>query len=306
MNQNSVNFNVLAILSLLIVSCGNSGTAENSNGISNVSDNQSHRLLRPKRTEPAVTVGQSQSQSEGTLNLVANGEDFVRQGFVTKDGWEMSFDRLDVNLAEVTAYQMDGAFEPTETDTPDSLNYQERVSLVDTPQVIDLAEGEADAAPILVTNAEVSPGFYNAVAWQIDTAEDNSPLAGKTMVMQGTATKDDRVVNFDISLNRPIEYLCGEYVGDDRKGMVQGGETGEVETTFHFDHIFGDGEASADDALNVDALGFEPLAQLASNDSLTIDDATLSQQLSPEDQDKLTKAVIGLGHVGEGHCAVIE
>ena len=306
MNQNSVNFNVLAILSLLIVSCGNSGTAENSNGISNVSDNQSHRLLRPKRTEPAVTVGQSQSQSEGTLNLVANGEDFVRQGFVTKDGWEMSFDRLDVNLAEVTAYQMDGAFEPTETDTPDSLNYQERVSLVDTPQVIDLAEGEADAAPILVTNAEVTPGFYNAVAWQIDTAGADSSLAGKTMVMQGTATKDGQTINFDISLNRPMQYLCGEYVGDERKGIVETGTSGEVETTFHFDHIFGDGEASADDAINVDALGFEPLAQLASNDSLTIDDAALSQQLSPEDQDKLTKAIIGLGHVGEGHCAVIE
>lgn len=286
MNQNSVKFNVLAILSLLIVSCGDNATAENNNDTLNVSDNQ--------------------SQSEGTLNLVANGEDFVRQGFVTKDGWTMSFDRLDVNLGEVTAYQMDGAFEPTETDTLEGLEYQQRVSLVDTPQVIDLAQGEADAAPILVTNAEVTPGFYNAVAWQVDTAGADSPLAGKTMVMQGTATKDNRVVNFDISLNRPIQYLCGEYVGDDRKGIVQGGETGEVETTFHFDHIFGDGEASADDAINVDALGFEPLAQLASANDLTIDDATLSQQLSPEDQEKLTKAVIGLGHVGEGHCAIIE
>ncbi len=88
--------------------------------------------------------------------------------------------------------------------------------------------------------------------------------------------------------------------------MVQAGERGEVETTFHFDHIFGDSETSADDALNVDALGFAPLAQLASGDRLTLDDATLSQQLSPEDQEKLTKAVIGLGHVGEGHCAVIQ
>ncbi|ELS00424.1 hypothetical protein Xen7305DRAFT_00001250 [Xenococcus sp. PCC 7305] len=302
MNQNSVNtairngdspfssltvkFNVLAILSLLIVSCSNSGTVEKSNDTSNASDNQ--------------------SQSEGTLNLVANGEDFVRQGFVTKDGWTINFDRLDVNLAGVTAYQMTGAFEPTEIDTLDSLNDREKIALVGTPQVVDLAKGEADAEPILVTNAEVTPGFYNAVAWQIDTAEADSPLVGKTMVMQGTATKDNRVVNFDISLNRPIQYLCGEYVGDERKGIVQAGETGEVETTFHFDHIFGDGETSADDTLNVDALGFAPLAQLASGDRLTIDDATLSEQLSPEDQKKLTKAVIGLGHVGEGHCAVIQ
>ncbi len=218
MNRNLVKFNTIALLSLTIASCANSETAESNNG------------------NPAV----ANAQGQATLNLVANGEDFVRQGFVTKDGWTMSFDRLDVNLAEVTAYQMDGAFEPTETDTIDGLEYQERVSLVDTPQVIDLAEGEADAAPILVTNAEVTPGFYNAMAWQVDTASSDSSLAGKTMVMQGTATKDDRVVNFDISLNRPIQYLCGEYVGDERKGMVEADSPGELETTFHFDHVFGD------------------------------------------------------------------
>ena len=284
MNRNLFKLSTIALISLTLGSCANSETAENNNG------------------NPAV----ANAQGQATLNLVANGEDFVRQGFVTKDGWTMSFDRLDVNLAEVAAYQVDGTFEPTETDTLDGLKDREKVSLVDTPQVVDLAEGEADAEPILVTNAEVTPGFYNAVTWKIDTAGADSPLAGKTMVMQGTASKDDRVINFDISLDRPIQYLCGEYVGEDRKGVVETGTPGEVETTFHFDHIFGDSETSPDDALNVDALGFEPLAQLASNDSLTIDDATLTQQLSSEDQEKLTKAIIGLGHVGEGHCAVVE
>ena len=282
MNRNLVKINTIALLSLLIASCS-SETSE-SNNTSTVANNQ----------------------GEATLNLVANGEDFVRQGFVTKDGWTMNFDRLDVNLSDVTAYQIEGAFEPKEGDKLDTLEYSEKVSLLDTPKVVDLAEGEADAEPIMVTNAEVTPGFYNAVAWKIDIAEAESPLAGKTMVLQGTASKDEQVINFDISLNRPIQYLCGEYVGDERKGIIQAGETGELETTFHFDHIFGDRETSPDDALNVDALGFEPLAKLASGDSLTIDDATLDQQLSPEDQEKLTKAVIGLGHVGEGHCAVIQ
>ena len=284
MNRNLVKFNTIALLSLTIASCASNETAESNNA------------------NPAV----ANAQGSATLNLVANGEDFVRQGFVTKDGWTMSFDRLEVNLNDVTAYQMDGVFEPTEADAIDTLEYQEKVSLLDTPKVVDLAEGEADAEPIMVADTEVTPGFYNAVAWEIDTAEDNSSLAGKTMILQGTATKDERVVNFDISLNRPIKYLCGEYVGDERKGMVEADSPGELETTFHFDHVFGDSETSADDALNVDALGFEPLAKLASNDSLTVDDATLTQQLSPEDQEKLTKAVIGLGHVGEGHCAVLE
>ncbi len=106
-----------------------------------------------------------------------------------------------------------------------------------------------------------------------------------------------------LGFNRPIEYVCGEYVGDARKGIVKAGETGEVEATFHFDHIFGDNEAPADDALNLEALGFEPLADLASGNSLDLDESALSEELSPENYQKLTKAISGLGHVGEGHCA---
>ena len=34
------------------------------------------------------------STGEGSLVLVANGEDFVRQGFVSKDGWSINFEHL--------------------------------------------------------------------------------------------------------------------------------------------------------------------------------------------------------------------
>ena len=287
MNLNLLQLNTITLLSLLLASCGNSGIGENS-------DNNS------------PIVGDSSSQAQATLKLVANGEDFVRQGFVTKDGWQINFERLDVNLVEVKAYQVEGAFKPTEADRLDNLKYQDKVSFLDTPQVIDLAAGEADAEPIMVASTEANPGFYNAIAWKIDTGGAESTLAGKTMVFQGTATKDEQVIDFDISLNRPIQYLCGEYVGDERKGIIQAGQVGELETTFHFDHLFGDSETSPDNALNLDSLGFEPLAKLASGDSLTIDDIKLNQQLSPEDQEKLTEAIISLGHVGEGHCIVIQ
>ncbi len=99
------------------------------------------------------------------------------------------------------------------------------------------------------------------------------------------------MINFDISLNRPIQYLCGEYVGDERKGIIQAGETGELETTFHFDHIFGDSETSPDDALNVDALGFEPLAKLASGDSLTIGESHLIDEIIARNRFYLSKKV---------------
>jgi hypothetical protein len=76
----------------------------------------------------------------------------------------------------------------------------------------------------------------------------------------------------------------------------------EVEMTFHFDRIFGDRDTRADDPLNRDALGFQPLAELAQNGELKADWQTLEAKLTPENRELLTKAIVGLGHVGEGHC----
>lgn len=274
MNKTYLTGNILAILSLLVVGCSDQGTAENP----------------------------LDNNANATLNLVANGEDFVRQGFVTKDGWKINFDRLEVNLSNIAAYQVEGGFDVQQEQQIETLAFQKEVALLTQPKVVDLAQGEADAEPILVTTTSVPSGLYNAIAWQIDTAPKHSPLAGKTMVLQGKASKAQQVINFQISLNRPLKYLCGEYVGDDRKGIVQAGETGELEVTFHFDHVFGDSGTNADESFNLGTLGFEPLAKLASGDRLIIDDPALSQKLSPQDQEKLTQAIIGLGHVGEGHC----
>jgi hypothetical protein len=76
----------------------------------------------------------------------------------------------------------------------------------------------------------------------------------------------------------------------------------DLEATFHFDHIFGDGELPAEDELNVGALGFPPLSALANGSSLKADWATLKLKLDPKDFKVLEKALVGLGHVGEGHC----
>ncbi|NJN91351.1 MAG: DUF4382 domain-containing protein, partial [Leptolyngbyaceae cyanobacterium SL_5_14] len=38
-------------------------------------------------TEPAAESSDQAAGETGTLQIRANGEDFVRQGFVSKDGW---------------------------------------------------------------------------------------------------------------------------------------------------------------------------------------------------------------------------
>ena len=95
-----------------------------------------------------------------------------------------------------------------------------------------------------------------------------------------------------------------EFVGDVRQGIVAVDTPGTVEVTFHFDHIFGDQDTPPEDALNQDALGFQPLAALASNNTVKLSDTDLANQLTTEDYQQLTEAIAGLGHVGEGHCVV--
>ena len=244
------------------------------------------------------------STEKGKLTLVANGEDFVRQGFVSKDGWSINFDRLYVNFSNATAYSTESSFEPQKGDNKDSIEYQNKAEFLDTAKTVDLAKGEADAEPIVVAETDVPTGFYNALTWQLSTADADSPIAGNTIALQGQATKDGETINFDLGFDRPGEYICGEFVGEDRQGIVTTDNPGKVEATFHFDHIFGDADTPSSDALNQDALGFQPLAELANNGTLQLDEAELVSQLSEPEYQQLTEAVSGLGHVGEGHCVV--
>ncbi|MEO0407944.1 MAG: DUF4382 domain-containing protein, partial [Cyanobacteria bacterium P01_A01_bin.135] len=118
-------------------------------------------------------------------------------------------------------------------------------------------------------------------------------------------SKDGESLPFTIQLDPEYSYTCGEFVGDTRKGILDPDGQAEVEATFHFDHVFGDGDAPADDPINTGAVGFGPFAELAEADGLEVDMATLEESLSPEDYSKLEEALLGLGHVGEGHCAEV-
>jgi len=242
---------------------------------------------------------QGKIDNRGNLVLVANGEDFVRQGFLTKDGWKIEFDRLEVSVSEVIAYNTNSE---TKSNLSDYLKSQPQVLILDQATTIDLAAGDDNATPIPVTNKEVNAGFYNALSWKMHPTETGL-LPDNTIVLQGKAIKLQRNVNFLLGFRLPLKYYCGDFVGDSRKGIVQSGEMAEVEMTFHFDHIFGDGELSAEDNLNQTALGFQPLADLAQDSDLKLDWQSLQEKLATDDYKLLKNAIAGLGHVGEGHCS---
>jgi hypothetical protein len=237
------------------------------------------------------------AMGKGTLEFRANGEDFVRQGFTTKDGWEVSFDNVFVSLADVTAYQTDPPFD---AEAGTKMDAKEQVS-VGEPVVVDLAEGDENAETILVSEVEAPAGRYNALAWQMVPAT-SGPAEGYSVLMQGTATKDGETLPFTIGISEELAFTCGDFVGDARKGILDDGAMADIESTFHFDHLFGDAGAPIDDDINTGALGFDPLAAMAEGGTVNVDSASLKENLSEEDYATFMNILPSLGHVGEGHC----
>ena len=217
----------------------------------------------------------------GTLQIYANGEDFVRQGFVSKDGWSISFDHVYITLSDIKAYQTDPPYDAHEGG---SIDGDVTLNIADT-YTIDLAEGDENADPILVSAWKEAPvGQYNAISWKMTKATSGT-ASGYSLVMIGTAEKDGQVVDFTINIDSECSYDCGEYVGDERKGILEEDGTADLEMTFHFDHIFGDFDTPLDDELNEGALGFEYFIDYADGTTADID-----------------MGAMHLGHVGEGHC----
>jgi hypothetical protein len=231
-------------------------------------------------TLATVLGGCARGADTGSLQFYANGEDFVRQGFVSKDGWSITFDHVYITLSEIAAYQTEPPYDPA---SEGNIDGKVTVAL-DGAYTIDLAEGGEDAPPILVAEVpDVAVGHYNAISWKMSRAA-SGVAAGHSLVIIGTAEKDGQSLDFTINIDEECEYQCGEYVGDVRKGILEKGATVDLEMTFHFDHIFGDGELPQDDELNLGAVGFQPFADGA--DAATV----------------INMTEMHLGHVGEGHC----
>lgn len=230
----------------------------------------------------------------GTLIFRANGGDLVRQGCVSKDGWSIQFDHVYVTLAGVTAYQTEPPYDPH---SGDEIEADTKVEL-DRTFTVDLADGGPDAPPVQVVSVGNAPvGHYNAISWEMVPGESGYPL-----VIEGTAEKDGETIDFTLQVENEYSYACGDYLGDERKGILTKDGQAELEMTFRFDHIFGDAEAPMDDVLNMGAPGFAPFAQAAKGGSVEMDMAEMEEALSAEDYQILVDALPMLGHVGEGYC----
>lgn len=218
----------------------------------------------------------------GQLTFVANGEGFVKDGFTDKGNWDISFENVYVNLSNINAYSGKNSI------------------FIKDSYFIDLKKvGEVVTKSVNVDN-------YQGLKFSLEKAKKGE-YKGYTILMIGTAKKGNETIDFEIKLDEEISWNCPDgYVGDEIKGIVKKDKPGEVEMTFHFDHIFGDSEADADDHINTGSVGFDYFLPFAKNGKLVVDQNTLRNETDKNTYDKFVESLKTLGHVGEGHCKVIK
>ncbi|WP_164920868.1 DUF4382 domain-containing protein [Thermosynechococcus vestitus] len=233
----------------------------------------------------ALLVSCAPASQKGTLQLYANGEERLQTGWTSKDGWQLQFDHVYLTLGTVTAYQTNPPFDPEGGDRPKS----EVTVVFSDPVTVDLVRDERP----LVGSTVAAVGHFNALQWQ---------TVAPSLQLVGTAQRGSVRVPFNLTLDQPLAFVCGDYIGDQRKGIVAANSAADLEITLHFDHLFGDGAEPPTAAINRDAVGFDPFAAIATPEGVTVDWTGLQQKLRSQDFERLRKVLSSLGHVGEGHC----
>jgi len=223
----------------------------------------------------------------GNLRFVANGEGFVANGFSDRNGWKIAFTKVIVNLTDITVERRDG---------------KKTVSLPGV-FITDLKAGN-DATVTVGEVKNVKATEYRRLKWSIKKM-NSGEYNGFSIVLVGTAEKAGKKINFTIKLDEEITWDAKNgYSGEKVKGIVKKGQTGEVEMTFHWDHVFGDKTQAPTHHVNQGSVGFDYFVKFAKNNTVEITQAELKEK-GKDLYKKLINAIHNMGHSGEGHAAVV-
>lgn len=233
----------------------------------------------------AITIGCS--KKTGNILFTANGEEFVVDGLISKEGWQIQFSSLLINIDSPEAYNP---------------NHPELKALLKGHHLINLKRGTTEKPEVSVAILpDVQTGNYQSLRFSLKQIESGE-YAGFSIVLKGNAEKEDEKIPFEIKLDEELTFDGLEgYVGDSIKGILKAGKTADVEMTFHFDHLFGNIEMGADDHVNSGSPGFEFFLPYIKDNKI---DVTQDQTKSNPQYDKLIQSIETLGHLGEGHCTV--
>ena len=227
------------------------------------------------------------SSKKGNLLFNANGEDFVVNGLISKEGWKVDFDKVLVNLGSPQAYNPEN---------------QDLKAILEGDHLVDLKRGTSARPEVsvgIVSHADT--GNYQSLKFSLKRIESGE-YAGYSIVLIGIAQKDEIKVPFIIKLDEEMTFNGREgYVGDSIKGILGEDKTTDVEMTFHFDHIFGNIEMGDEDHVNSESPGFALFLDFIKDKTIDVDQKEMRDHSL---YNSLIHGIETLGHLGEGHCEV--
>ncbi|MCW5803260.1 MAG: hypothetical protein KIT31_12825 [Deltaproteobacteria bacterium] len=263
----------------------------------------------------ALALAACSDEQSGTITATAYGEDFIEQGIpadVFGDGWSVSFDAFLVSIGTPKAKAGEGGAEVG----PDAMF------------VVDLARPSNGAGYELASFAAPG-GFYDhygyriapsATATNVNAAAgdfDDMTTEGFSIWVRGTATKgaETRAIDWGFKLDMAYAHCEMDRSVD--------GNTVEMQSTIHADHLFYDDATSPEPAvafqLVADADGADgstpdgtiSLAELAATDIRGEARYQVGSQRDPQTgadivnlAQYITLQATTVGHInGEGHCA---
>jgi hypothetical protein len=235
-----------------------------------------------------LIFGCKKKTSTGSLKFVANAESFVANGFKSVDGFKITFTKVILNISDVSVASKDG----------------KKTITLPGSHMVDF-KSSADAFVKLAVLNKIPVTEYRRLKWSLKKLKDGE-YKGYSLILTGKAIKGGKTIDFTLKFDEEVSWDAKEgYSGDIIKGIVKKGKIGEVEMTFHFDHIFGDGNSPLTASVNKAAAGFGVFAKFAKNNKIVVSQAELKEQLGADVYKKLILAFQGLGHSGEGHADIL-
>lgn len=251
----------------------------------------------------ATTGCPSEEGESGILKVEIWGEDFIAKGIPAHefaDGWAVTFDRFLVNVGAVSVAEAGRA--PV-IDEPDFWVHD--LSTLYWPATI--AEAVVPAADYSHTAYTIAPATAASTAANAEQADVQRMIdEGLSVLIEGTATKDDRTVAFTWGFSTTTVYdPCHS------GGFVADGDEGVVQITIHGDHLFYDDAVSEEPSLrfedmaaaDADEDGTLTAAEMAAYGILALDHYGVGSLDIDDLWGFVSHMTTTLGHIdGEGHC----